>query len=160
MVNPDLGGGFNVDEILALGSTVELEVTDNDVGSLEEAETTVSDSGVLAYTEDGGAGDIEADNAAAGERALDLDDTSDFGGSSQASAVGDSGTGSTSSSCGASTKTNKLVNGGSALLHGGAIGSGSSCQSHSGSLKKTHLDVFTGNGLKSKRRRIDTGCKD
>lgn len=52
MINPDPSRCLNVDEIHLHRGAVELDVPDDDVVGLLDAESTISDTSILANTED------------------------------------------------------------------------------------------------------------
>lgn len=140
VVDPDLGGGVDVNEILPLGRTVQFQVADDHVVGFADLEATVGDAGVGADAEHTGVAE-DLDDAAAGQSALDLDDATGLCGSCQTSTVRYGGSGSASSTSGASCETDELVNGSSSLLHGSSLGGASGRESGS-DFEETHVDSW------------------
>ena len=138
VINPNTGGLINVDKVLALGRPVELDVADDDVVSLADLEATVGDTSSGANTENRSVAD-DLDDTAASKGTLDLDDTTILSGGSQASAVGNSGTGTASSTGGASGETDELIDDCSPLLHRRS-GGGTRGRKDSSNLEETHVD--------------------
>jgi hypothetical protein len=127
----------HTNKIFALRSAVELDVADDDIVSVPDLEATVGDSGGAANTKDGGVGD-NLDDTAAGESALDLDDTALLSSGSQTSAVRDSGACTRATTGGASGETDKLIDGGSPLLHRSSR-DGTGSRKNSSKLEETHV---------------------
>lgn len=125
-------------EILALGSAVEFDVADDDVVSFPDLEATVGDTGCATNTKDGGVGD-DLDDTTSSKGALDLDDTALLSSGSQASAVRDGSASTGSTTGGASGETDKLIDGGSPLLHRSSR-DGAGGRKNSSNLEETHVD--------------------
>lgn len=125
-------------KVLALRSAVELDVADDDVVSIPDLEAAIGNTRGAANTKDGGVGD-DLNDAAAGESALNLDDTAFLSSSSQTSAVRDSGTSTGSTTGGASGETDKLIDGGSPFLHRSSR-DGTGGRKDSSNFEETHID--------------------
>lgn len=138
VVDPDPGRLIDIDEVLALGGAEELDVADDDVVSLADLESTVGDTSVGANTEHTGVAD-DLDNAASSKSALDLDHTTGLSGSSQTSTVADSGSGTASSTGGASGETDELIDSSGPLLHRSSL-DGTSGRKDGSNLEETHVD--------------------
>lgn len=120
MIHPDLGRGINVNKVLTLGRTVQLQVPDDNVARFADLETAVGQARVAAHAEDGGVAE-DFDDVAAGERAGDLDYTADLCCGGERGAGGHCGAGAASTTCRAGGEANELVNLGSALLEGRGV---------------------------------------
>lgn len=130
--------GVLTNKILALGSAVEFDVADDDVVSVPDLKATVGDTSGAANTKNGSVGN-DLDDTAAGESALDLDNTALLSSGSETSAVRDSGTSTRSATGGTSGETDKLIDGSSPLLHRGSR-DGASSRKNSSNLEETHVD--------------------
>lgn len=114
-----------------------LEVANDDIVRFPDLETTVGKTSSGANTENRSiAGDLN--NATASESALDFDHTAVLSSGSQTGTVRDSGTSTAATTSCASGETDKLVNGGSPLLHWrGRDSSGG--RKDSSKLEETHV---------------------
>lgn len=140
VINPDLGGLVDINQVLALRCAVELEIADNDVVGLADLESTIRQTSVAAYTKHGGVAE-NLDNATAGKGSLDLDHASVLGGGSELSARSNSGSCTAATSGGASSEANKLIDFGSTLLERCSACGGRGGQSNSCDLEELHVEL-------------------
>lgn len=104
MINPDFGGAVNSQDIPLLGSWAKLQVLEDDIGSLLDAETRVLDTGNSSLSEDGSVGS-NIDDTAAGENGFKTNDLGccTLDSCNKCCACGDGGRFSSCSSSGSST---------------------------------------------------------
>lgn len=108
MVDPDVGGGLDVDEIHPFGRVLHGEVADDDIVGLLDAETTVSEARAGTDTKDGGVA-VNVHDIAAGKLAVDMDDAAIGESRGELRARGD-GDRVTRASSGLGSVPNELIN--------------------------------------------------
>ena len=147
MVDPDVGGSFQVNAVtLGLGRG-ELQVADDDVINLEETEASAGETRARADTEEGGVA-WDTHSAAVGELAADLDNTTSLERILEFAAGLDGYTCTRTATGGLGTKANKFIDRGGTSLERSSKGGGASCKSESGEVDELHfcgrLLVFEG----------------
>ena len=78
MIDPDLRRRFNINEVLALGCSIKLQVANNDIGDVLDVQTDTLEFGRRVNTEDGLVAGWAGLNVSF-QSALDVDDSRSVG---------------------------------------------------------------------------------